>query len=328
MQINIDNYKEEKKCIYKNEQYSVRDNGAVLRHFREGKRIRIEDDQWTFGKPDPRMYLKIGPEPVHRIIASVFHGDTPSQSHVVDRIDTNRQNNRPENLRWLTRLENILNNPITLKRIKFRCGSIEALLENPSIIGNYIKDDPNFSWMKTVSSEKAQISWERLSKWAQKETTNTFERHIVWKGWSSLSNDNSQSPSNEFGLFSSITQNAVQKEWKTPTEFPCCPQEITKYALADYAKNIKVGAVFSRNKYSESITIDFALSQDENSIWIMSKIDDDNIKPWLLARITYENGLFVHSNLGSFFTETGAKKNFNLAQGLEWKGEVSIDDFC
>lgn len=46
----LDDYKEVKDCIYKGETYSVRDNGAVLRHSRIGKRVRKEDDIWTFGK--------------------------------------------------------------------------------------------------------------------------------------------------------------------------------------------------------------------------------------------------------------------------------------
>ena len=50
-------------------------------------------------------------------MATAFHGEPPTKEHVVDHIDTNKQNNRPENLRWVTRLENILLNPITAKRI-------------------------------------------------------------------------------------------------------------------------------------------------------------------------------------------------------------------
>ena len=99
--VSIDDYNEVKECDYKEEHYSARDNGAVMRHPREGKRIRKDDNVWTFGKP------------VHRIVAFAFHGNPPTDQHVVDHIDTNRRNNRPENLRWLTRLENALNNPIT-----------------------------------------------------------------------------------------------------------------------------------------------------------------------------------------------------------------------
>ena len=40
----------EKECEYKGELYSVRDNGAVRRHPREGKRLRKDDDVWTFLK--------------------------------------------------------------------------------------------------------------------------------------------------------------------------------------------------------------------------------------------------------------------------------------
>ena len=43
----LDDYKEVKDCIYKGETYSVRDNGAVLRHSRIAKRVRKEDDIWT-----------------------------------------------------------------------------------------------------------------------------------------------------------------------------------------------------------------------------------------------------------------------------------------
>jgi hypothetical protein len=42
----IDIFKETKECIYKGEHYSVRDNGAVMRHAREGKRIR-KFNLWT-----------------------------------------------------------------------------------------------------------------------------------------------------------------------------------------------------------------------------------------------------------------------------------------
>ena len=130
-----DFYKEIRECTYKGEVYSVRDNGAVMRHSRQGKRIRKYDDVWTFGKIDEKTgYCNIGIERVHRIVAFAFLGDPPTPQHVVDHIDTNRQNNRPENLRWLTRLENALNNQITRARIENICGSIEVFIKNPAIL--------------------------------------------------------------------------------------------------------------------------------------------------------------------------------------------------
>ncbi len=90
-------YREE--CIYKDERYSVCDKGAVWQYPREGKKLRPTDCQWTFGKPNSKTgYMEIGSG----------HG-----IYVVDHIDTNRQNNRIENLRWLTKLENVLLNPIS-----------------------------------------------------------------------------------------------------------------------------------------------------------------------------------------------------------------------
>lgn len=172
MTTNIEDFQRQADCVYKNEHYSVRDNGAVFRHPRQGKQLRKHDNHWTFGTPNNYGYLLIAAEVVHRIVAYAFLGEPPSFQHIVDHIDTNRQNNRPQNLRWLTKLENILTNPITVKKIIFRCGSIEAFLNDPSILKSYESDDSNFSWMRTVTPEEAQASWKRLSNWAK--TKNSF----------------------------------------------------------------------------------------------------------------------------------------------------------
>ena len=44
MNISVDDYNEVKDCIYKDEHYSARDNGAVMRHPRKGMRKRKLDD--------------------------------------------------------------------------------------------------------------------------------------------------------------------------------------------------------------------------------------------------------------------------------------------
>ena len=166
--ISVDDYNDVKDCIYKDEHYSARDNGAVMRHQREGMRVRKDDNVWTFGKPNDKTgYMEIAGQRVHRIVAFAFLGNPPTDQHVVDHIDTNRRNNRPENLRWLTRLENALNNPITRARIENLCGSIEVFLADPSVLRGHERIDPNFSWMRAVSPEEARTSLERLTNWAK-----------------------------------------------------------------------------------------------------------------------------------------------------------------
>lgn len=158
-------YSQEVECEYKGEKYKVRDNGAIMRMAREGKNKRPKDEIWTFGEKIDRGYAKFCGESVHRIVAVAFLGNPPTNQHVVDHIDTNRQNNRPENLRWLTKLENILLNPITRSKIEYLCGSVESFLADPSQLNGHENDDNNFAWMRAVSKEESQntmASWEKL----------------------------------------------------------------------------------------------------------------------------------------------------------------------
>ena len=322
--INI--FSREAECDYKKEHYSVRDNGAVFRHARVGKRLRKYDNQWTFGKPNKKTgYLEIASVRVHRIVATAFYGEPPTKEHVVDHIDTNKHNNRPENLRWVTRLENVLLNPITRKRIELACKcSIQEFLADPSKYRNQFQKS-NYEWMCTVSKEEAQISLKRLTNWAKSDKKPSGGSLGDW-----LYRDNRNYTSFEeiSDLIFSNTPNAIQKKWRTPSEFPCCPQGKPRYPIEVYANNIKSGDVFSRNKYSSTVIQDFAVSEDKKTLWILCKNSENNaIKPWLLAKVTYEKNLFVHTNLGSFFEKAGAEKEFTLVQGHEWLGEDSVDDF-
>ena len=168
----LETYSGIKECQYKNEHYSVRDNGAVLRHPLDNRRTRPTDNKWTFGKVNPRTgYLEIASVRVHRIVATAFHGESPSKQHVVDHKDTNRQNNRPENLRWITKFENVLHNPITVKRIETICNcSIEEFLSNPEEYRHLLGNAPyDISWMRNVNKAEAKSCRENLTKWAESD---------------------------------------------------------------------------------------------------------------------------------------------------------------
>ena len=148
----INNFKVEVSCEYKGETYSVRDNGAIMRHPKKDCRIRPMDNKWTFGtKNEKNGYMFFASNiRVHQVVASAFWGHQKSEGMVVDHKDTNRCNNRAENLHWVTKLENVLNNPITRRRIINICGSIDAFLDNPALLRESTAD-PNFTWMRTVS---------------------------------------------------------------------------------------------------------------------------------------------------------------------------------
>ena len=165
----INDYKEVKECVYKDEHYSVRDNGAVMRHLREGKKARKDDGIWTFGLKNPQNgYMMLGQHRVHIIVATAFLGTRDSKVYVVDHKDTNHCNNRVENLRWFTRLENVLNNEITRNKIIRICGSIEAFVENPSILRERLVGEPSLEWMRTVTKEEAAAAYENLERyWAE-----------------------------------------------------------------------------------------------------------------------------------------------------------------
>lgn len=479
----INDFSQVKECVYKGEHYSVRDNGAVLRHTQAGKKARKLDNIWTFGKKNLQNgYLHIGNARVHRIVALAFYGEPPTKEHITDHIDTNRQNNRPENLRYLTRLENALLNPITRSKIEYYCGSIRAFLENPQILRNitFKNNDKNIEWMRNVSVEEAQncltnlqhlssqkskphsLSTNKMDEWIYKpiypQEINNYDikalspNIAVQRYWTTASEfplcpkqasdtpledyfnnlkRNANLTKNQFNssciikfemneskdtIFvlcqvktknkksyavtkiiyennffihincgyiaeiekatykelipkleemqkakqdflrhsrerekarqQEIVQNelnfniadydiqailpniAKQRLWTTPTEFPLCPKQAINTPLDDYFKNLEKGATFSKNKNNSASILEFVFSKDKNSILIVCEFDESAIKPYAFAQVIYENNFFIHINLGSFFEKNGAYKQWTLAQGLEWTGGDSIDDYC
>jgi len=285
----LDQFTQEVSVTYRGERYLVRDNGAICRLRRANKRRRSLDDQWTFGNPFKRDgYMKICSLAVHRIVATAFHGEQPSPKHVVDHIDTNRRNNRPDNLRWVTRLQNILDNPETLRRIEKKWDSIEGLLNDPNPAE---KTDPlsNRPWMRETEIE---------------------------------------APENEDSTIESLTLLALQRNWKTSSEFPMCPAEISDNPLYDYASRLELGSVFSRNIYGESIVETSELSKDGSCLSVLCNINS-GVKDWALSKVTFEEGKFIHANHGSFFTHEGAEKSHCKLIGEPWTGpEETIDDYC
>lgn len=354
-------FEKEVQAAFQDELYRVRDNGAVYRCARAGgRRRRPLDEVWTFGGLNRHSgYFEIAGHVVHRIVATAFHGACPSAEHVVDHIDTNRLNNRPDNLRWVTRLENILLNPITRARIELAYGSLEAFFANPGA-----STIPQWEWMRVVTKEQAEASRQRLLAWAQTAQNGKGGKLDDWvfaPARPALPVDEAQltaaqREAQEVPAFAfpvaerevripgavtkspifepepldtpSLTENAFQRKWRTPTEFPQCPAEVGDEALADYLGRLSPGAVFTRSRYGENLVVEAGIGPD-NVMSVVCSAPPDSVKGWTRAKVYIEGQLFCHESGGTFFEEAGAMKAHCIAIGAPYDryGET-IDDYC
>ena len=336
--VNVDCFEKEVECVYKEERYFVRDNGAVFRQPRDGKRARKYDGFWTFGKPNETSgYMELASVRVHIIVATAFHGPKPTKEYVVDHIDTNRRNNRPDNLRWVTRLENALENPITRKRIILCCGSIEAFLANPSMLR---ENDvtPDFSWMRTVTDAEAKVSKERLLAWAESDKQVQGGDLGEWLYSNKLLRSNSKNSEqttevNERkipNVMQSLTPGAVQEIYfynDKPNEYPCTPKKYSENPLVAYAANLIEGVVFWRNnnRDREYVVVKYGFSKDRNTLYVMTKsayvwreqangdmetvpiikLGKDEYREeelnYQMGEVSYQDNVFVHKRVGTGF---------------------------
>lgn len=127
------------------------------------------------------------------------------------------------------------------------------------------------------------------------------------------------------GICESLTCNALQRYWRTPTEFPLCPNEITDRPLFVYLNNLRKGAIITKNKYATYFIDEFAICNDD--CLVVTSHTPNGIKRFSMLTITFEFGKYVHEGI-TFFEERGAQKALRLALGLKWDGDDGIDDYC
>jgi hypothetical protein len=331
--VDVNEFSQEKKCIYKEEHYSVLDNGAVFRHTPDGKRARANDNQWTFGTENSaNPYLQISGVRIHRIVATAFHGEPPDPKYVVDHIDTNCRNNRPENLRWLTRLENALKNPATRKKVEYLCGSVEAFLENPSML-NELQGEPNFKWMRTVTPEEAKNCKARMSLWANSDnkparSTGAINRNSsfgerVYKPLQKWEVGLAGEP----GLELALTPWCAQYMWRADAYFPCCPNHFGTDPLDDYFQNIKDGTVLAYSDHDEICpeftVLESVILEKKSSILIICERADSN---WSIVGIMFDEKSrhFIHFILGLFSSKNEADEAFGIKKELIEQGLKDI----
>jgi len=310
----------------------VRDNGAIFREPKEGGRRRSLDGKWTFGRPCKSTgYMNLAGQKVHRVVALAFHGEAPSEKYVVDHIDTNRRNNRAENLRWITRLENILMNPITLRRIELSYGSLDEFLQNPSQ-PKATELPRKYEWMRTVSKEEAKASRERIQKWTDSGKPPKGGRLGEWI-YSAIT---TPSQFSQETTKQSLTPGAFQRNWWVPSEFPLCPDGRGEDSLSLYEALLAPGEIFCRSKYGASKVVIAELSAS-GQLCVITMLEGNVVKQFAVALVVRESESIIHESGGTFFTLEGAAKAHCRQldvpgethcdrRGLPW-GE-SIDDYC
>ena len=332
MAADIDDFKEVKQCTFKEEVYSVRDNGAVLRHPKEGGRKRPTDNKWSFGNPQKsNPYLVFGKDRVHRIVATAFLGEPEHQEMIVDHIDTNGRNNRPENLRWITRLENALSNEMTKARIELACGSIESFLANPRQLDSVGWLDRSQSWMRTVTPEEAEVCRQRmgisLNKMKSEKPVKTesdkpkTKRTIV--GGNTFK-DRVFKPlqkwevglDGEPGLDLSSTHWCGYFMWSNINSgeyFPTCPPEGGDDHFQRYFNNLIPDAVLSSHDKEGNEPALIVMNAKKLTEYSMVVLVSRNENLWSIIGIDIGGsaGFFVHYVLGTFDNFEGAMDSYN-----------------
>ena len=223
---NINDFTQEKTCTYKGETYSVRDNGAVMRHAKDNERKRKIDDEWTFGKLDDKGFLRIGGEKINRIVTTAFYGVPPTEQYVVFHKNYNSQDNRANNLNWVTRFEFKILQPNIQSQLRILTGKkIEEILSDISILQAI--DAPNLNWMKGITQSEANKCLEKYID--LKFSTPEEIENLHWNSAENRQRVKTLNPN----LHPSLTPNAVVEGNMIPSYFPCCPQEKSENPLQD-----------------------------------------------------------------------------------------------
>lgn len=168
-------YTREVECDYKKHHYSVRDNGSILRH--QDGIFPLEGAEWTFGTPNAYGRLAYKGVSIERIVATAFLGDVNNDYYVVDHIDGDPDNNSANNLRWLSPIEAILDNPETVKVILDKFGDIETFMIDPSALS---KAGDKYARFHFVKQEEIQTAIEHLVSLSASGQLKSGNIYVDW----------------------------------------------------------------------------------------------------------------------------------------------------
>ena len=123
-------------------------------------------------------------------------------------------------------------------------------------------------------------------------------------------------------------ESALQKNWKTPTDFPCCPKLGEEPNINKYKSALVKGAVFSHNDYSHHIVLESTKIDDKTLLVMTEDVSEAPIKPYSVCKIIISGLQFIHECISTYFELNGAKKYYTIGRGKEWTGPDTIDDYC
>ena len=116
----------------------------------------------------------------------------------------------------------------------------------------------------------------------------------------------------------SLTPSALQAPgWRTPTEFPCCPKEVTPDGLKEYEDNLKPDLLFSSNQYDKYYVIDRAIDPERNLLFVLTKNEhkDGYYGTYAIAAIEIKYNKYTHISAKRFGYETDAIKFYKYLIG-------------
>lgn len=315
----INDYNVEKTCVYKGRKYFVRDNGAVYRRCLDDGGMRTGDEEWTIGKPNPHSgYLYIGKEAVHRIVCTAFHGEPEGDRNIADHIDTNKWNNRPENLRWVTKMENITNNPITMAKIEVRFGSFDAFEEYLALQTTQKKEKSDFSSMRPVTREEGAAYLEHWTEWSNKPND---ERMPVGFGTGEWMYHGKKKLKDVFMNWIPVVRDKAEE-----CHFPLAPTSTNEGedVIQKYREALVPGATFLISRNYETVVRDVVFFEKENILRVLSERFHAQRAPFYIFEIWPEDMHLYHRFVGSY----GKKKAIDIEEAMhdltkyhrqEWK---------